>query len=56
MNKTGKPAISFIENKGYFMKGEVGGWVNYMTPSMVEKLESIMEEMLSAYGLKFKVK
>ncbi|OWM90060.1 cytosolic sulfotransferase 15-like isoform X1 [Punica granatum] len=56
VNKTGKPGVWSTENKTYFRKGEVGDWVNHMTPSMAEKLERIMEEKLSPFGLKFRVK
>ncbi|PKI67794.1 cytosolic sulfotransferase 15-like [Punica granatum] len=56
VNKTGKRAISFIDNNTYFRKGEIGDWVNHLTPAMAEKLESIMEEKLSPFGLKFRVK
>lgn len=55
VNKTGKPVISYVPNKAYFRKGEVGDWVNHLAPSAVEKLESIMEEKLSPCGLKFRV-
>ncbi|CAO2816104.1 unnamed protein product [Amaranthus hypochondriacus] len=50
-NRNGR-VYSFIENKWFFRKGEVGDWVNYLSPSMVEKFEKIMDEKFSAYGLK----
>ncbi|XP_022641099.1 cytosolic sulfotransferase 15 [Vigna radiata var. radiata] len=44
-----------LENKHYFRKAEIGGWVNYFSPSMTEKLSKIMEEKLSGSGLSFKI-
>ncbi|XP_057976311.1 cytosolic sulfotransferase 15-like [Malania oleifera] len=54
VNKSGK-SIENFENKSLFRKGEVGDWVNYLSPSMVEQLSSVMEEKLSGTGLSFKV-
>ncbi|XP_021762363.1 cytosolic sulfotransferase 5-like [Chenopodium quinoa] len=42
-NKNGR-VYSFIENKWFFRKGEVGDWVNYLSPTMVERFEKIMDE------------
>ncbi|XP_061366845.1 cytosolic sulfotransferase 15-like [Gastrolobium bilobum] len=39
--------------KHLFRKAEVGDWVNYLSPSMVEKLSKIIEEKLSKSGLSF---
>lgn len=50
-NKSGR-VYSFIENKWFFRKGEVGDWVNYLSPSMVERFEKIMEEKFEGFGLK----
>ncbi|CAN0862894.1 Cytosolic sulfotransferase 15 [Linum grandiflorum] len=36
-------------------KGEVGDWVNYLSPEMVDKLTKVMEDKLDGSGLKFKV-
>ena len=36
--------MSNFENKCYFKKGEVGNWVNYLTPSMIERLEKEIAE------------
>ncbi|KAL9239917.1 hypothetical protein vseg_014189 [Gypsophila vaccaria] len=52
VNKSGR-VYSFIENKWFFRKGEVGDWVNYLSPLMVERYEKIMEEKFRGYGLKF---
>ncbi|CAN0862900.1 Cytosolic sulfotransferase 4 [Linum grandiflorum] len=37
------------------LKGEVGDWVNYLSPEMVDKLTKVMEDKLDGSGLKFKV-
>jgi estrone sulfotransferase len=44
-----------IEKKYLFRKAEIGDWINYLSPSMVEKLSKIIEEKLSGSGLLFKV-
>ncbi|KAM3378442.1 cytosolic sulfotransferase 15 [Capsicum galapagoense] len=53
VNKKGKGAISDYENKDLFRKGETGDWVNYLTPSMFERLSNVMEEKLGGSGLTF---
>lgn len=53
VNKKGKGAISEYENKHLFRKGDVGDWMNYFTPSMFERLSSVMEEKLKGSGLTF---
>ncbi|XVF24517.1 hypothetical protein REPUB_Repub13aG0134900 [Reevesia pubescens] len=52
VNKTGKFMPNF-ENKCCFRKGEVGDWVNHLTPSMVERLEKVIVEKLEGSGLSF---
>uniref|UniRef100_A0A2N9F4N7 Sulfotransferase n=1 Tax=Fagus sylvatica TaxID=28930 RepID=A0A2N9F4N7_FAGSY len=54
VNKVGK-SIKYFENKNLFRKGEVGDWVNYLTPRMVEKLTKVLEDKLGGSGLSFKV-
>lgn len=54
VNKSGR-SIKHFENKNLFRKGEVGDWVNYLSPRMAEKLSNIVEEKLRGSGLKFKV-
>ncbi|XP_027910351.1 cytosolic sulfotransferase 15-like [Vigna unguiculata] len=44
-----------VENKYFFRKAEMGDWVNYFSPSMVEKLSKIIEEKLSGSDLSFRV-
>ncbi|KAF3434251.1 hypothetical protein FNV43_RR25354 [Rhamnella rubrinervis] len=53
VNKNGKFMPNF-RNKSYFRKGEVGDWVNHLSPSMVERLKKVMQEKLSNSGLTFK--
>ncbi|GMP81293.1 hypothetical protein CsSME_00036050 [Camellia sinensis var. sinensis] len=43
-----------FENKTFFMRGEVGDWVNHLTPEMVQRLNKIMEEKFDNSGLAFK--
>jgi len=54
VNKTGK-SIKNFENKDLFRKGEVGDWVNHLSPTMVEQLTELLEEKLGGSGLSFKV-
>nr|KYP44090.1 Sulfotransferase 17 [Cajanus cajan] len=44
-----------IDNKFFFRKAEIGDWVNYFSPSMIQKLSKIIEEKLSGSGLSFKM-
>ncbi|GAA0155140.1 transferase [Lithospermum erythrorhizon] len=55
VNQKGKGAIADFENKNLFRKGDVGDWVNYFTPMMVQRLANVMDEKLSGSGLSFKV-
>ncbi|EXB44895.1 Flavonol sulfotransferase-like protein [Morus notabilis] len=52
VNKIGK-LPSGEDHKAFFRRGEVGDWVNYLTPQMAEKLDSIVEQNLHGSGLKF---
>ncbi|KAJ1406728.1 Sulfotransferase domain [Sesbania bispinosa] len=52
INKSGTFARNF-GNKFLFRKGEIGDWVNYLSPSMVEKLSKVIEEKLGGSGLTF---
>lgn len=54
VNKTSKSILN-IENQHLFRKGEVGDWVNYLTPSMVNQLKQVMDSKFSGSGLEFKV-
>jgi len=53
VNKSGTFDRNF-EKKHLFRKGEVGDWVNYFSPAMIEKLSKTMEEKLGGSGLSFK--
>lgn len=53
VNKKGK-SIKNFENKKLFRKGEVGDWVNHLSPEMVDKMSRVMEQKLGSSGLKFK--
>ena len=45
---------SGFKNSSFFGRGEVGDWVNHVNPSMVEKIENLIEEKLSGSSLCFK--
>ncbi|KAJ7004979.1 cytosolic sulfotransferase 15-like [Populus alba x Populus x berolinensis] len=53
INKTGR-SLLYFENKTLFRRGEVGDWVNYLSPEMVDRLNKLMEQKLAGSGLKFK--
>ena len=47
--------ISIIyEKKFFFRKGEIGDWVNYFSPSKIERLSKVIQEKLSGSNLSFK--
>jgi len=54
VNKSGY-IHNIAEKKNFFRKGKIGDWKNYFSPSMIEKLSTIIEEKLSGSGLSFKV-
>ncbi|KAK8549205.1 hypothetical protein V6N13_008882 [Hibiscus sabdariffa] len=54
VNKKGLSRVE-IPHKDYFRKGEVGDWSNYLTPSMVERLEKLIHEKLDNLDLTFKL-
>ncbi|KAL3599554.1 hypothetical protein D5086_007472 [Populus alba] len=45
---------SGLPNSSFFRKGEVGDWVNHLSPSMAENYLKIVEEKLSGSGLTFR--
>ncbi|KAA8548442.1 hypothetical protein F0562_000126 [Nyssa sinensis] len=53
VNKTGKFHTG-KQNNVFFRKGEVGDWANYLNPTMVERMEKLMEEKLEGSGFTFK--
>ncbi|XP_010271910.1 PREDICTED: cytosolic sulfotransferase 15-like [Nelumbo nucifera] len=52
VNKTGC-FIPGYESNSLFRRGEVGDWMNYLTPPMVKRLDQLMREKLSDSGLEF---
>lgn len=54
VNQSGNTLLYF-DNKDLFRKGEVGDYVNYLTPTMVERLDKLMQEKLADSGLTFKL-
>ncbi|TYG75638.1 hypothetical protein ES288_D03G047800v1 [Gossypium darwinii] len=42
-----------VSNSDFFRKGEVGDWVNHLSPQMAEKLDQITEEKLQDTGFNF---
>ncbi|RHN40331.1 putative P-loop containing nucleoside triphosphate hydrolase [Medicago truncatula] len=46
--------IGVIDKEFFFRKGEMGDWVNYLSPSMIEKLSKVIKEKLSGLSLSFK--
>lgn len=53
VNKHGKLMPNGLENKSYFRKGEVGDWVNHLSPSMAARLNTVMKEKFRGSGLTF---
>ncbi|KAL4309267.1 hypothetical protein GQ457_01G035090 [Hibiscus cannabinus] len=53
VNKNG--SHNGIPYKVFFRKGKVGDWSNCVTPSMVERLEKLIQEKLDNSGLTFKL-
>ncbi|XP_059650136.1 cytosolic sulfotransferase 15-like [Cornus florida] len=53
VNKTGKHK-SGVQNSSYFREGKVGDWANFLTPSMGEYLNNLVEEKLARSGLTFR--
>ncbi|KAE8702930.1 Cytosolic sulfotransferase 14 [Hibiscus syriacus] len=54
VNKKGSHIMG-IPHKEFFRKGKVGDWSNYLTPSMVERLEKLIHEKMEKSGLTFKL-
>ncbi|CAJ1978305.1 unnamed protein product [Sphenostylis stenocarpa] len=44
-----------VDKRYLFRKGEIGDWINYFSPSMIEKLSKIVEEKLTGTGLSFQI-
>ncbi|KAH7686804.1 P-loop containing nucleoside triphosphate hydrolase protein [Dioscorea alata] len=55
VNKNGIASTTVkFGNEAFFRKGEVGDWVNFLTPEMAERLDHAMEQKLKGSGLSFK--
>ncbi|KAK9707135.1 hypothetical protein RND81_07G174700 [Saponaria officinalis] len=52
VNKVGKLS-SGEENKAFFRKGDVGDWINYLTPNMIVQIDKITHEKFHPSGLRF---
>ncbi|PON38283.1 Sulfotransferase domain containing protein [Parasponia andersonii] len=50
VNKHGK-FMPYFENKSYFRKGEVGDWVNHLSPTVADQVEKLIHEKFSSSGL-----
>ncbi|KAL0447534.1 UNVERIFIED_CONTAM: Cytosolic sulfotransferase 14 [Sesamum latifolium] len=53
VNKSGN-LHGLMKNSSFFRKGEVGDWVNYLTPEMAERIKNLMESKFQGSGLIFK--
>ncbi|KAL5568377.1 hypothetical protein UlMin_024952 [Ulmus minor] len=54
VNKNGRRPVG-VPNGAFFRKGEVGDWINYLTPSMIEHAEKLMEEKFRDSNLIFEL-
>ncbi|XP_060962069.1 cytosolic sulfotransferase 15 [Cannabis sativa] len=52
VNKTGKHSLE-MSNSSFFRKGEIGDWVNYLTPQMAEHGKKLIQEKIGESGLMF---
>jgi hypothetical protein len=50
VNVSGK-LVSGEDNKFFFRRGEVGDYVNYLSPDMIRRLDDITKEKFAVYGL-----
>ncbi|XWS65447.1 hypothetical protein CRYUN_Cryun05aG0113300 [Craigia yunnanensis] len=53
VNKTGRLEWSPMLPKNFFRKGEVGDYINHLSPPAIERFSKILEEKLSGSGLAF---
>ncbi|GMN32775.1 hypothetical protein TIFTF001_041787 [Ficus carica] len=54
VNKNGHWTLG-ISNSLFFRKGEVGDWKNFLTPSMVERMEKLLQEKFGEHNLTFEL-
>ncbi|KAK4401127.1 Cytosolic sulfotransferase 15 [Sesamum angolense] len=55
VNKSGYAGGAPIKNSSLFRKGEVGDWINNLTPEMAERVKNLMESKFQDSGLIFKI-
>ncbi|XVF42641.1 hypothetical protein PTKIN_Ptkin01aG0380800 [Pterospermum kingtungense] len=55
VNKNGVH-ISGIPHNTLFRKAEVGDWINYLTPAMIQRLKKLIHENFDNSGLTFKLR
>ncbi|XP_021773850.1 cytosolic sulfotransferase 5-like [Chenopodium quinoa] len=58
VNKTGilkTSKLSNLQNKTFFRKGEIGDWVNHLSPLMFERLDQVIKLKFAGSGLEFKI-
>ncbi|KAL0297351.1 UNVERIFIED_CONTAM: Cytosolic sulfotransferase 15 [Sesamum radiatum] len=55
VNKSGYAGGAPIKNSSLFRKGEVGDWINHLTPAMAERVKNLMESKFQDSGLIFKI-
>ncbi|KNA08563.1 hypothetical protein SOVF_161110 [Spinacia oleracea] len=54
-NSGGEAINRFYGKNSFFRKGQVGDWTNHFTPTMLEKMNKLMEQKLKGTGLSFKL-
>ncbi|CAI9108356.1 OLC1v1007929C1 [Oldenlandia corymbosa var. corymbosa] len=55
-NKNGETEhVRKNKHSSFFRKGEVGGWVGYLSPSMAERLQSLLRDKFAGSGLTMKI-
>ncbi|KMS98778.1 hypothetical protein BVRB_3g068550 [Beta vulgaris subsp. vulgaris] len=52
INKSGLHT-KHVDNKAFFRDGKVGGWTQYITAPMLERMNKLMEQQLGGTGLSF---
>ncbi|KAK6914294.1 Sulfotransferase domain [Dillenia turbinata] len=54
-NNSGNKVLERFDVASFFRKGEVGDWMNHLTPSMADRLKKVVEEKLGGSGLNLKL-
>ncbi|KAK6945485.1 Sulfotransferase domain [Dillenia turbinata] len=54
-NNSGDKILERFDAASFLRKGEVGDWMNYLTPSMANRLKKVVEEKLGGSGLNLKL-